>query len=314
VGALKLYKRENNTSVKGALGLYVGFKKGCADAYRYGFNTKKKVNEIAGIGNHNTALFWEYDTRLGRRWNVDPVVKSWQSDYSCLGDNPILRIDPKGDNDYKIDKKGHITLTKTTKEKKHTIFNSDGTKKITVNLDFFNTKFESSDSKDGKNSEVTVVVGKNIKDLKKAYKFFAGNTEVEWELNIFENKSKAGALATSHTKGSVESYAAVAWRALDKNIDLKLIYNSHSHPGEYIPESGWPAYPSGFHPSFKINRKESGDRAYFSSYKDIYGKRVPSMFNIYIPSRPMLIVNYDSSIVTRATSIPEITVSSKKKN
>jgi hypothetical protein len=98
VGALKLYKRENNTSVKGALGLYVGFKKGCAGAYRYGFNGQEKVDEISGVGNHNTALFWEYDTRLGRRWNLDPVVKHSLSGFSTFGNNPIVCTDVNGDD------------------------------------------------------------------------------------------------------------------------------------------------------------------------------------------------------------------------
>ena len=37
------------------------------DKYRFGFNGQEKVNEIAGVGNHNTALFWEYDTRTAQR-------------------------------------------------------------------------------------------------------------------------------------------------------------------------------------------------------------------------------------------------------
>ena len=65
--------------------------------YRFGFNTQEKTDEIAGPGNHNTATFWEYDTRLGRRWNVDPVTKPWESLYACLSDNPILLNDPNGD-------------------------------------------------------------------------------------------------------------------------------------------------------------------------------------------------------------------------
>ena len=75
-------------------------------AYKYGFNGQEKDDEVAGSGNINTAMFWEYDTRLGRRWNVDPVVKPWQSRYDCFSDNPIWRVDPNGDDD---------------------IFNSDGT-------------------------------------------------------------------------------------------------------------------------------------------------------------------------------------------
>ncbi len=65
--------------------------------YRFGFNGQEKDNEIAGIGNHNTALFWEYDTRLGRRWNLDPVDQINISNYACFGNNPILMTDELGD-------------------------------------------------------------------------------------------------------------------------------------------------------------------------------------------------------------------------
>ena len=64
--------------------------------YRYGFNGMEKDNEIAGSGNHYTAAFWEYDPRLGRRWNVDPVVKHNESPYATFANNPIWFIDPSG--------------------------------------------------------------------------------------------------------------------------------------------------------------------------------------------------------------------------
>lgn len=64
--------------------------------YRFGFNGQEKVNEIAGVGNHTTAPFWEYDTRLGRRWNLDPVTYSWQSTYATFNNNPIIFVDPLG--------------------------------------------------------------------------------------------------------------------------------------------------------------------------------------------------------------------------
>ena len=68
--------------------------------YRYGFNTQEKCDEISGVGNHTTALFWEYDTRLGRRWNVDPILKPFLSSFVVLSNNPIIKIDPDGDDDY----------------------------------------------------------------------------------------------------------------------------------------------------------------------------------------------------------------------
>jgi hypothetical protein len=46
------------------------------------------------------SVFWEYDTRLGRRWNLDPVKKPWQSDYVCFSNSPIWKVDPDGDDDF----------------------------------------------------------------------------------------------------------------------------------------------------------------------------------------------------------------------
>ncbi|MDQ3191693.1 MAG: hypothetical protein M3Q58_08875 [Bacteroidota bacterium] len=66
--------------------------------YRYGFNGMEKTDEISGSGNHYTAEFWEYDPRTARRWNIDPVVKPWESSYATFLGNPILFIDPNGDD------------------------------------------------------------------------------------------------------------------------------------------------------------------------------------------------------------------------
>jgi len=30
------------------------------------------------------AEFWEYDPRIGRRWNINPVGKEWESPYAVL--------------------------------------------------------------------------------------------------------------------------------------------------------------------------------------------------------------------------------------
>jgi hypothetical protein len=67
------------------------------DGYRFGFNSQEKTDEISGSGNHNTALFWEYDTRLGRRWNRDPKPNPSVSDYACFINNPIWNTDVLGD-------------------------------------------------------------------------------------------------------------------------------------------------------------------------------------------------------------------------
>mgnify|MGYP000267979112 CR=1 FL=1 len=75
-------------------------------AYRFGFNGQEKVNEIAGIGNYNSALFWEYDTRLARRWNLDPRNNISNSPYSAFANSPVYLSDYYGDTTIAFNNKG----------------------------------------------------------------------------------------------------------------------------------------------------------------------------------------------------------------
>ncbi len=68
------------------------------NAYRYGFNGQEKSDEISGEGNSYTAEFWEYDPRIGRRWNRDPVITIWESPYASFHNNPIAFSDVNGDD------------------------------------------------------------------------------------------------------------------------------------------------------------------------------------------------------------------------
>ena len=84
--------------------------------YRYGFNTQEMVDEISGKGNHTTALYWEYDSRLSFRWNRDPKNNPTISDYSINSRNPVYFVDPNGDfnkkfgaNVYKFFNGGEVT-------------------------------------------------------------------------------------------------------------------------------------------------------------------------------------------------------------
>ena len=65
--------------------------------YRFGFGGQEKDDEITGqTGSVYTAMFWEYDARIGRRWNLDPLIKDWESPYACYRNNPLYFIDPSG--------------------------------------------------------------------------------------------------------------------------------------------------------------------------------------------------------------------------
>lgn len=77
----------------------IGLQYGCITAadtakHRYGMNGQEKDDEVAGEGNSYTAEFWQYDGRLGRRFNTDPVKKAWINEYACFWDNPVYYKDP----------------------------------------------------------------------------------------------------------------------------------------------------------------------------------------------------------------------------
>ena len=74
-----------------------GRKFAAGSGYRYGFNGQEKSTEIEPNGNSYTAEFWQYDARIGRRWNVDPKPTKGISPYSSFINNPNLFKDPFGD-------------------------------------------------------------------------------------------------------------------------------------------------------------------------------------------------------------------------
>ena len=63
----------------------------------YSFNNQEHDDEIAGDGNSMTAEFWQYDARLGRRWNLDPITETDISHYACFANSPIYHYDLNGD-------------------------------------------------------------------------------------------------------------------------------------------------------------------------------------------------------------------------
>jgi RHS repeat-associated protein len=73
-----------------------------SEGYRYGFQGQEKDDEVSGEGNSYTAEFWKYDSRLGRRWNVDPVIKTHESPYAAFANNPIWFTDPNGADSIKV--------------------------------------------------------------------------------------------------------------------------------------------------------------------------------------------------------------------
>lgn len=98
-----------------------------SEAYNWGFNGQEKDDEISGEGNSSTAEYWQYDSRLGRRWNIDPIVKPWESIYACYRNCPILLIDPTGED---------VDLSKLSEEDKSEIKNKVNSEHEDYNKEF----------------------------------------------------------------------------------------------------------------------------------------------------------------------------------
>ena len=106
--------------------------------YRYFFNGQEGDNEVFGDGVSLTAEFWQYDSRLGRRWNLDWIYKPFASNYAAFANNPVWYTDPSGLDTISMNKHGDIIDRVKTSNKEHVV--------ILPEIDVKSTPSESSES------------------------------------------------------------------------------------------------------------------------------------------------------------------------
>ena len=66
-----------------------------SEKYRYSINGQEKTPEV--FEGSTTAEYWQYDSRIGRRWNVDPKPSVSYSVYAVFENSPIWKSDVLGD-------------------------------------------------------------------------------------------------------------------------------------------------------------------------------------------------------------------------
>ncbi len=122
--------------------------------YRFGFNTQEKDDEI--FNGAYTAEFWEYDSRLGRRWNLDPVPQVTMSDYSVLGNCPLLYIDILGDSKESrhLDPDGKIIAEYDDGD--NSVYQHQ-TARTKTEVDFWRAKFKNTSGNGKKIGEMSIV-------------------------------------------------------------------------------------------------------------------------------------------------------------
>ena len=114
-----------------------------SDVYRYGFNGQEKEKEITGSETHTSAEFWMYDSRLARRWDIDPLYFIYfdQTPYAVFNNCPILVNDRfgltgepttdkviKGEGPMAVAKRNGITLDQLAKNNPSVFKNYEQTK------------------------------------------------------------------------------------------------------------------------------------------------------------------------------------------
>lgn len=103
--------------------------------YRYGFNGQESDFEINNQGGSSyTADYWQYDSRLGRRWNIDPVVKEWESPYSTFANNPIWLSDQSGSDTISFNNSSTSFQATPSKLDGYPSFQPSGSSNFSINI------------------------------------------------------------------------------------------------------------------------------------------------------------------------------------
>ena len=182
-----------------------------------------------------------YDPALGRWHVVDPLAEKYcgVSPYTYCKNNPILRIDIDGKDDYVVNKNGYVLFWKNTKyeDKGDRVYYFDGEHKpkqvsgkpITIMDNKLMPRMVENQGKEGQTT--TYGQTSNIHDAANLFKFAADNSIVEWKLDVYENENDGptAIIITDHKEGSVERGNNAKKRTAvngHKKIDI------HSHPGD----------------------------------------------------------------------------------
>jgi hypothetical protein len=288
------------------------------DAYRYGFNSQEKVDEISGSANHTTAIFWEYDSRLGRRWNIDPVIKPYESSFATFANNPLWFIDPSGADTVKVFSDGEKAgkLSNHIKAKGNDVFlliDKDGKQGKSLSfekgvLERIKTQCTSHIDDEGI-SRVTSFDMYQIRgddNATKLFEFMASNTGVEW------GQFKTG---IEGEKGlNFLTTAGIQRKELGSNDlfygQLKFYYTIREHIH---------SHPSSVHPSGLNNAKH--DIGFARGIENYYTNKNPyrtkPIFKIYhVPSGKYIPYSKDSKLenFNEPQDLDEFEIKATKKN
>ena len=176
-----------------------------------------------------------YDAALGRWHAVDPMSEkyySW-SPYTYCKNNPVLRIDLDGKDDYVISRSGRLfnetPIDKRGKGSTDNLYlSSDRSISVTVNQGLLG-EMHSMQAKEQKENRVKKSYG-STQDLETAatvFKFAADHTTVEWKLDVYDdNGTRTAVVATDRDPYGVDN-GVYAQNKL--SVKGEKVIDIHSH-------------------------------------------------------------------------------------
>ena len=244
---------------------------GCHSPY-FTFSAKEKDSET-GFSYFGSRY---YSSDLSIWLSVDPMSDKYphQSNYVYCSNNPLKVIDPNGEDEWEVDKKGNITWK--CESKKHQLFALDKNGKRTgesitlKNKNILNQLekgektvlrgYDGNVSEEGNRREA-IVGKKDVDDLLNVFKFVSDNSNVEWEFEYSKQDGESQySLVTDGFSNQVRSH-----------FGSKAITSIHSHPNE--PNN----YQSEMNSLY-------GDRGYLKSYPNtnvyVYMPKSTRLFNV----------------------------------
>jgi RHS repeat-associated protein len=188
------------------------------------FNAKEK-DEESGMYYYE-ARYYNPPSFISR----DPLFekKPWMSAYAYCRNNPLIFIDPTGEDEWEINKQGEVKWIKESET--HTLFALDGKGNRTgASLTLKDRSIFDGLAESGKNSGYTlssVTGGENSQDaMLQTFKFAADNTDVEWRADRFKEGGRNNyALGTIHNENYSPSAEDLG------HSSSSVVAFIHSHP------------------------------------------------------------------------------------
>ena len=224
-----------------------------------------------------------YSSDLSIWLSVDPMSDKYpyQSSYVYCGNNPIMVVDPNGEDEWELYPDGKVLWKRQSEQ--HTLYavNSKGERtgnSLTLkNRQIFDDLASSGKSSNYSNSHA--VGGENMQDdMLNVFKFAADNSTVEWRMDRFRDDGRSsyamGTIHKTHESPTAENLG---------HSSSSVIAFIHSHPNANLSGELWSmGYLS--ENNGKISYVTGSDcdlKKNYSDYNCLYYTYFPKSGNLY---------------------------------